>query len=285
MKWTRGTRSENLQDRRGRPGAKTAAAVGIPGVIAVLLAMFLGGGSGGAGGDLGDLLGGLAGAQTPAAAPSGELQGPDPDAELVDFLSFALDDMQGLWDELFRQAGSEYPEAQLALFEGSTQSGCGGAQAAFGPHYCPADETVYIDLDFFRQLSDRYGAPGDFAQVYVLAHEIGHHVQNVIGVMDEVRTEQQANPSEANSLSVSLELQADCLAGIWANTVYERDLLERGDLREGLAAAAAVGDDRLQQQAGQAVNPESWTHGSSEERVRWFEAGFESGNPDVCDTF
>lgn len=284
VKWTKGARSRDLEDRRGRPGVK-AAAVGIPGVIAVVLALLFGGGSGG--GDLGDILGDLAGAQSPAAAPSagGGLEGPDPDAELVDFLSFALDDMQDLWEDLFRQAGSEYPRAKLVLFTDSTQSACGGAQEAFGPHYCPTDSSVYLELDFFRDLRTRYGAPGDFAQVYVLSHEIGHHVQNVIGVMDDVRQAQQADASRANELSVSLELQADCLAGIWAHTVYERDLLERGDLAEGLAAAAAVGDDRLQQQAGQSVTPESWTHGSSAERQRWFEQGFESGDPDVCDTF
>jgi predicted metalloprotease len=165
------------------------------------------------------------------------------------------------------------------------QSACGTGQAAMGPFYCPLDGKVYIDLSFYDELRQRFQAPGDFAQAYVIAHEVGHHVQNITGVSNEVRKQQQKKPGDANDLSVRLELQADCLAGVWAHNTYENVVLERGDIDEGLAAAAAVGDDRLQKQAGVEVNPDTWTHGSSEQRKRWFTNGYESGNPDSCDTF
>jgi predicted metalloprotease len=171
------------------------------------------------------------------------------------------------------------------LLEGATHSDCGGATAEIGPHYCPADENVYLDLSFFRELRQRFGAPGDFAQAYVMAHEIAHHVQHLMGISDQVRDEQRANPDEANELSIRLELQADCLAGVWAFTAYERALLESGDLQEGLGAAAAVGDDRIQQQSTGSIDRESWTHGSSEQRMRWFTTGYENGDPNDCDTF
>lgn len=210
---------------------------------------------------------------------------PNPDAQLADFVTFVVEDVQASWDQQFRDAGKVYPTTTLVLFEEATQSGCGPASSATGPFYCPADSKVYLDLGFFRELSTRFGAPGDFAQAYVIAHEFGHHVQNVLGINERVRREQQRQPDRENQLSVRLELQADCLAGVWANSAYEQDLLESGDLEEGLEAAAAVGDDRIQRQAGRRVDPHSFTHGTSEQRASWFKKGFERGQPDSCDTF
>jgi predicted metalloprotease len=205
--------------------------------------------------------------------------------QLVDFVSFVLDDTQALWSELTPRLGVPYRDAVLVLFRDSTTSACGFASAATGPFYCPPDERVYIDLGFYDQLRSRYGAPGDFAQAYVIAHEIGHHVQTVLGIASDVRQAQAQRPALANRLSVAMELQADCFAGVWARSTDQRGLLERGDLEEGLAAAAAVGDDRLQRQAGGRVNPESFTHGSSAERTEWFGQGFRTGDPAQCDTF
>jgi uncharacterized protein len=192
-----------------------------------------------------------------------------------------------VWAAEFQQAGRQYQYARLNMFTDQVNTGCGPATSAVGPFYCPADAEVYIDLEFFRELSDRFGAPGDFAQAYVVAHEIGHHVQNLLGISDEVRQRQQAagSQAEANRLSVGLELQADCLAGVWAHSVYVRGDLEPGDIEEGLAAAEAVGDDRIQAQAGMTVDPETWTHGSSADRQEWFDRGFESGESSQCETF
>ncbi len=259
--------------------------LGVPGLIAViaivLLSNVLGGGDGGAAID--DVLDQLGGGQlAPAESPP---PGQDPDQRLVDFMSFVLDDVQNTWEQIFRDSNRNYERAELVLFEGATNSGCGGATEDIGPHYCPADSRVYLDLDFFRELRDRFGAPGDFAQAYVLAHEIAHHVQNLLGVNSRVHEAQQADPDQANDLSVRLELQADCFAGVWAFTTYERDLLESGDLQEGLEAAAAVGDDRIQQETTGRIDRESWTHGSSEQRMSWLRRGFDSGDPTECDTF
>lgn len=209
----------------------------------------------------------------------------DPDAELVDFLSFVLDDVQEEWEEIFRLSGLDYADAQLIVFEAATQSACGGASEAIGPHYCPLDQNVYLDLDFFRDLSRRLGAPGDFAIAYVLAHEIGHHVQYLLGTMDQVQRAQASGSSDANDLSIRLELQADCFAGVWGHAIFDRQLLESGDLEEALNAAAAVGDDRIQQSTSGQINPETWTHGSAEQRMKWFQRGFDSGDPTSCDTF
>ncbi len=189
-----------------------------------------------------------------------------------------------MWQEVFADSGMQYQNTKLVIFSGATQSGCGYAAAEVGPHYCPADSNVYIDLDFFQELQRRFGAPGDFAQAYVLAHEVAHHVQNVLGISDDVRRLQRENPSDANAYSIALELQADCLAGVWGNTAAARGLLEQGDLEEGLNAAAAVGDDRIQEQTTGRVNPESWTHGSAEQRVEWFRRGFDTGDPSQCET-
>ena len=205
--------------------------------------------------------------------------------ELTQFVEFVVDDVQDSWARSFAEAGMRYETTELKLFRGQVQSACGGATSATGPFYCPADQLVYLDLAFFRDLRTRFGAPGDFAQAYVIAHEFGHHVQNILGISDDVRRGQQEHPEEANELSVRLELQADCLAGVWGYTTYERRILETGDLEEGLRAAASVGDDRIQREATGSINPETWTHGSSEQRVEWFTTGFESGDPNVCDTF
>jgi len=200
-------------------------------------------------------------------------------------MSFVLDDVQNIWAREFTRLGREYERAKLVLFTDVVRSGCGGADAAAGPFYCPEDRKVYIDLAFYNDLKNRFGAPGDFAQAYVLAHEIGHHVQHLLGLAGQVREGQQARPDRAAALSVRLELQADCLAGVWAHSTNERRLLEEGDVEEALAAAAAVGDDRIQKQAGGRVTPETWTHGSAGQRVGWFRRGLESGRLQDCDTF
>jgi hypothetical protein len=205
---------------------------------------------------------------------------------LVEFVRFLSVDIQDVWTAEFAESGRRYQLTEVNLFSGSVQTGCGGATSAVGPFYCPPDGEVYIDLDFYRELASRFGAPGDFAQAYVLAHEIGHHVQNILGISDEVHRAQQGRAGEeSNALSVRLELQADCMAGVWAHSVYGRGDLESGDIDEGLQAAAAVGDDRIQAQAGVDVDPETWTHGSAEQRTKWFTRGYTSGVVDDCDTF
>jgi predicted metalloprotease len=215
--------------------------IGLPAILVLVVALLVNGELGGeSGAGIDSPLDGLR-VDDSQEAP---LEGPDPDKRLVEFMSFVLDDVQGFWTDTMSHSGRDYRRAKLVLFEGSTGSACGGASEQIGPHYCPADENVYLDLDFFRELRNRFDAPGDFAQAYVLAHEIAHHVQNVMGISGQVDSQQRADPNAANDLSVRLELQADCLAGVWAFTVYERELLESGDLEEGLNAAAAVGDDR-----------------------------------------
>ncbi|MGI8926552.1 MAG: KPN_02809 family neutral zinc metallopeptidase [Tepidiformaceae bacterium] len=291
-----GGRSGNLEDRRGQRsglgmGGLPIGKGGLPLLIIMLISLFFGGrcaldgGGGGGGFDIGRVLEELTRVQAPAPGAAPLPGAPDPDAELVDFVSFVLDDVQTTWEEKFTEAGKEYRRATLVLFTDGTNSGCGQASAASGPFYCPPDETVYIDLAFFNELQARFGAPGDFAQAYVIAHEIAHHVQKLTGVNSEVATRSQRDPGKANDLSIRQELQADCLAGVWAHSTYERGLLESGDLEEGLGAAAAVGDDRIQREGGGRVNPETWTHGSSEQRTKWFTKGFDSGDSGKCDTF
>ncbi|MFL6204822.1 MAG: neutral zinc metallopeptidase [Acidimicrobiales bacterium] len=265
--------SSNLEDRRAIGGRGVAMGGGLVGVIAVVLIQLLGGG-GGSGVNVEDVfnqinMGGSSGTVDPADEP------------LVAEMSDALDDIQGFWaseDGL----GGKYHDAKLVLFSGAVATGgCGNAPSSVGPFYCPRDENAYIDLSFFRQLKDQFGAPGDFAQVYVLAHELGHHVQNLLGTSDQVNQAQAgAGQAKANELSVRLELQADCYAGIWGHSAQDRGLIEPGDIDEGLGAAAAVGDDALGN-----GSKESWTHGSSESRQRWFRAGFDSGELGACDTF
>jgi predicted metalloprotease len=292
MKWRGRRQSSNVDDRRRQTGSSmsripTSGKVGIPALLAILAAVFFGGNLGGSGGGLDDILGQLNGAQqqqAPASEPALD-DAPDPDADLAAFMGVVLASTEDLWADIFGNAGQQYRPAPLVMFSGSTQSACGGANSQVGPHYCPPDQTVYIDLDFFRDLSSRFQAPGDFAQAYVLAHEVGHHVQNLLGISDQVRQLQQSNPGDANELSVRLELQADCFAGIWAYSEFTQDFLERGDIEEALGAASAVGDDRIQEMSTGMINPETWTHGSSEQRIEWFKAGFDSGDPNICDTF
>ncbi len=208
-------------------------------------------------------------------------QASDPEDKLVDFVDFVFADVNDFW----QQRLDGYQRAKLVVFRDQVNSGCGGASSATGPFYCPLDQKAYVDLAFFEELNRRFQAPGDFAQAYVLAHELGHHVQQELGIEKEVREQSQSNPDDENELSVRLELQADCLAGVWAHSVYERGMLESGDLEEGLAAASAVGDDRIQEQAGGRADPESFTHGTAEQRSKWLNAGFEAGEQGACDTF
>jgi predicted metalloprotease len=203
----------------------------------------------------------------------------------VQFVSFVLDDAQRTWRDMLAQQGKEYRNAKLVLFRNSVDSACGLASSATGPFYCPREEKVYIDLGFFNELKNRFGAPGDFAQAYVLAHEIGHHVQNLLGIDGQVRQAQNSNPRVRNQMSVRLELQADCLAGVWGHSTAQRNILESGDVDEGLAAAAAVGDNRLQRMTAGQVSPDSFTHGTSEQRSQWFLSGFRSGSIANCNTF
>jgi hypothetical protein len=220
-------------------------------------------------------------------APAPGRQSPAANDEQAQFVSVVLADTEDTWKQLFAASGQRYQEPRLVLFTDAVRSACGFANAAVGPFYCPADKQVYLDLGFFRDLKQRFGAPGDFAEAYVIAHEVGHHVQNLLGVSADVRRRQRGlSKKDANALSVQLELQADCFAGVWANQADRaRSILERGDIEEGLNAATAIGDDRLQRQGGGRVVPDSFTHGSSEQRVRWFRRGFEAGDPAACDTF
>jgi predicted metalloprotease len=277
MRWTPGGRSRNIEDARGRRGLPIGKGMGVGGTILVLILGLIFGG---------DIFSGGGGAGGPAVATEeGAIDETPEERRLVEFVSFVLDDAQRVWAEILPKYGGQYREAKLVLFRDYVQSGCGTAQSAMGPFYCPLDEKVYLDLGFFQALHDRFGAPGDFAQAYVIAHELGHHVQNVTGTAGEVRQMQQARPGQANALSVRLELQADCYAGIWANSTSQRQILEQGDVEEALGAAAAIGDDRIQSQSSGGVSPESFTHGTSEQRTRWFRRGMESGDPRTCSTF
>jgi predicted metalloprotease len=206
----------------------------------------------------------------------------DPEKEFVDAVA---DDVQTTWDDIFQRSGKTYQDTRVVLFDGVWNTGCGQATAEIGPFYCPADGLVYLDLSFFHELEQRFGAPGDFAEAYVIAHEIGHHVQDLLGIDAQVQQQVQADPSRRSDLSIRQELQADCFAGVWGRAAQGAGVLQAGDLEEGLKAAAAVGDDRIQKAATGRINPETWTHGSSEQRVTWFRTGFQVGNPDACDTF
>ena len=203
----------------------------------------------------------------------------------VEFLRFVTADIQQFWDQQFERSGLRYSPTQVVLFRRAVRTGCGAASSAVGPFYCPLDARVYLDLSFFRELAVRFRAPGDFAQAYVVAHEIGHHLQTLTGVTEQVEAVSAQDPSVANQLSIRTELMADCVAGVWAHSTYERGLLEEGDLEEGQRAAAAVGDDRIQRRTSGRIQPETWTHGSSEQRVTWLTRGFETGDPAACDTF
>lgn len=282
MRWKNTGRSTNLEDRRGARGRIPGGAggLGLGGIILVVVFALVTKQNPLALLGAAEQLGGGA-APTEAAAPVN-----DPAEEKqVEFVSFVLDDAQSMWQELLAADGTSYRVAKLVLFRDAVASACGRAASSTGPFYCPGDEKVYIDLGFYQDLATRFGAPGDFAEAYVLAHEIGHHIQNLLGTNAKVSTTQQQRPELANQLSVRLELQADCYAGVWGAHAARDGRLEQGDLEEGLGAAAAVGDDRLQREATGSVQPESFTHGTSEERMRWFRRGFEAGNPSACDTF
>jgi hypothetical protein len=274
MRWKRGSSSKHVEDRRGRSGKLMAGGIGS--VIAVVLVLIFGK----------DALPFLQGDSGSGSKSEPIDPAKDPDRELKDFITFVLNDVQDTWVKAFPKAyGKPYEHAILVLFDGRVRSACGRASSAIGPFYCPADNKAYIDLSFYRALARKFEAPGDFAQAYVIAHEIGHHIQNLVGTSAEVHRFQKANPDEANAASVKLELQADCLAGVWAYHADRRGVLEVGDIEEGLAAASAIGDDTLQRKSSGDVNPESWTHGSSDQRVRWFKRGHSSGDVDRCDTF
>ena len=281
MRWSPGRRSRNLIDRRGARslgGGMGLGRLGLGGTVVVIILSLV------FGQDFLGLLGDTSGVAPTESTGGAIVAGPE-EERMVQFVSFVLDDAQTVWANKFREAGQPWQDAQLVLFRDATSTACGYGQSASGPFYCPGDQRVYIDLGFFEELSGRYGASGDFAQAYVLAHEIGHHVQNALGTEAQLRQLQRGNPSDANALSVRMELQADCYAGIWANSTAQRDILDRGDVDEGLAAAAAVGDDRLQRMGGGRVNPDALTHGTSEQRMEWFQRGFSGGRVDACDSF
>lgn len=279
MRWEDQERSDNVEDRRGMTASRGVVGGGIGTIVIVLLALYLGV-------DPSTIL------QTvPQGGPSSlteqqsqQYRGGDRKA---DFVSVVLADTEKTWHGLFRQYGRTYEEPKLVLFSGAVQSACGFAQAAMGPFYCPGDRKVYLDLSFFEDMTTRFHASGDFAQAYVIAHEVGHHVQNLLGIAEKVQTAmQRSTQREANRLSVRMELQADCLAGVWGyNADRSRGLLESGDLEEALGAASAIGDDRIMRQTRGTVVPDAFTHGTSKQRVTWFRRGFESGDINQCNTF
>jgi len=295
MRWKRNTGFDQIEDRRGQgggsigfpsgggggaipipiPGGKAGGGLGTIIVVVVLFLLFSGvlGGSGSIPG-----MGGMSGGG--AVEPGGTL---DPQSDTDQQLAYIVDSIQRFWASTFQASGRDYPKTKLVLFDGGTQSSCGPASAATGPFYCPADQKVYLDLGFFDELKARFGAEGgDFAMAYVVAHEFGHHVQMALGIAEQVEQMGAQDPSRRNDLSVRQELQADCLAGVWANSSGD---IQEGDIQEALSAAAAVGDDRIQETTSGRVDPESWTHGSAEQREAWFTRGFKSGSTDQCDTF
>ncbi|WP_141619411.1 neutral zinc metallopeptidase [Myxococcus sp. AB036A] len=282
MRWQGGRRSSNVEDRRGSGlGRPLALGGGAASIVVALLVLLLGG-------DPSEL--GLGGGEDPRSVDGtgGSGQRLDPrQEELKDFVSVVLADTEDTWPEVLAPVGVQYAQPRLVLFTDAVQSACGFQESAVGPFYCPPDRRVYLDLGFFDELDRRFGAPGDFAQAYVVAHEVGHHVQNLLGISRQVQSLRgRLSSEEANALSVLQELQADCFAGIWAHHAQrQRQLLESGDVEEGLAAASAIGDDTLQRRAQGYVVPESFTHGSSEQRVTWFRRGLEQGTLEACDTF
>lgn len=283
MRWTPGGSSDDVEDRRDSGGSGGGGGGGIKlglggililGVLSLVFKTdFLSPILGGGGSSLP-----VAGSVPNRAKTAGE-------EKLKDFVTFVLNDNQETWTKLLATEGTPYRRAKLVLFRNEVESACGSAESATGPFYCPGDQKVYIDLGFYDELRERFGAPGDFAQAYVLSHEIGHHIQNLLGIESKVRAAQRRNPRLEKSLSVRMELQADCFAGIWGHSTQQRNLLEANDVQEGLAAAAAVGDDRIQKAATGHVSPESFTHGSSAQRMEWFQRGYNSGRIPDCNTF
>lgn len=280
MRWEFGRRSTNVEDRRGRGVSGPVVGGGIGAIVLSLIVALLGGDP--------SVIWEQQNAPSDRSYPeSSQTQGSAADDRMADFVSVVLADTEDTWHNLFRQMGETYVEPRLVLYSGAVESACGFARSAVGPFYCPADQKLYIDLSFYEDLKNRHQAPGDFAQAYVIAHEVGHHVQNQLGISDRVRAlQRRVDQVEANQLSVRLELQADCFAGIWANHAdRSRHVLEQGDIEEALNAASQIGDDRLQSQAKGYVVPETFTHGSSVQRVRWFKRGIQSGDPAQCNTF
>lgn len=282
MRWQDGRRSGNVEDRRGVHVSRRVAGGGIGTLLLILVAMYFGI-------DPSIILNQ---SQLPipgAGAPTqSEPYSASPEENrLAEFVAVVLADTEDTWQALFHQMGQDYQEPKLVLFSEAVESACGLASAAVGPFYCPMDQKVYIDLSFYRDLKQKFGAPGDFAQAYVIAHEVGHHVQNLLGIAEKVHSlRQRSSESESNRLSVMMELQADCLAGVWAHHAdRSRQVLEAGDIEEALNAASMIGDDRMQRQSRGYVTPDSFTHGSSAQRVRWFKRGFETGSMNQCNTF
>ena len=285
MRWTPGGVSSNIEDRRGGGGFGgfgRGPQIGCGGAVILLVLSLL------TGKNFFALFDGSGGTQQPVPAgptSTAPIEQTPEEAKQVEFVSFVLDDAQATWAKILEREGGQYQPAKLVLFRNITQTACGTGQAASGPFYCPSDGKVYIDLAFFDELKRRFGAPGDFAQAYVLAHELGHHVQNILGTSDKVHEAMQSDRRNANEYSVRLELQADCYAGIWGHETAQRQILEPGDAEEGLGAASSVGDDRLQEMSGRGVNPDAFTHGSAQQRMEWFQRGFKSGRMADCDTF
>lgn len=283
MKWQRGTQNDDVVDARGkRPSGAVIAGGGVGAAVVVFLVARI------FGVDISGLLGGGGGggntttSSTQSEQPQPK-QGPDPDAELLDYVKFVMKDIQDSFDAEFQRSGKQYRRAKLIVFEQAVDTACGRSSSAIGPFYCPGDNHAYIDLSFYKDLRQRFGAPGDFAQAYVLAHEIGHHLQNLLGL--ESKGARLHAGETRNQTSVRVELQADCFAGVWGHSAAGKKLLEAGDLEEAIGAATAIGDDRLSKQAGVDVNPETFTHGTSAQRVKWFRRGFDAGKLEACDTF
>lgn len=279
MRWRSGRKSTNVEDRRRVRVSRKAAGGGIGIVVIALIAMYFGVDP--------SIFISQMGPTSSVNTQQTTRQIPAAENELAEFVSVVLGDTEDTWKGLFSQMGKSYREPQLVLFSGAVQSACGFAQAAMGPFYCPADQKVYIDLSFYQDLKNRHGAPGDFAQAYVIAHEIGHHVQTLLGISEKVHSaRRRVSQVEGNQLSVMQELQADCFAGIWAHHANRaRQILEQGDIEEALGAASAIGDDRMQRKSRGYVTPDSFTHGSSAQRVRWFKQGLKSGDVLDCNTF
>ena len=279
MRWGEGRRSDNVEDRRGIQVSRGMVGGGVGTIVLVLVSLYLGI-------DPTFLLQQAPPVTGPPPGTSREARPPEENT-MADFISVVLADTEDTWRDLFRRGGNTYREPKLVLFTDAAESACGFAESAVGPFYCPRDQKVYIDLGFYRELKDRFHAEGDFAQAYVIAHEIGHHVQNLLGISEKVRNDRaRVSQVEGNRLSVRLELQADCLAGIWAfHANKARNILEAGDVEEALGAASAIGDDRLQKRARGFVVPDAFTHGTAEQRAHWFRAGIESGDINQCNTF
>ena len=282
MRWTPGGSSDDVEDRRDESGGggfrPGGIHLGLGGIVVLFILSLI---------FKRDFLSLVS---TDSVGTGTAVSQPDPvrdqqEKTLVDFVTFVLNDTQNTWSQVLPAQGVPYRHAKLVLFRDAYDSACGMAQSATGPFYCPEDEKVYIDLGFYDELKQRFGAPGEFAEAYVLAHEIGHHVQKLLGIESKVRAAQEQNPQAANQLSVALELQADCFAGVWGHSTQQRNLLDPGDVDSGLKAAAAVGDDRIQRMSRGTVNPETFTHGSSAQRTQWFQRGFQDGTIASCNTF